>query len=45
MVIFVEVVSGRFSQGAKAKKRKEEVAINSKAIFYLFWFVTNMHRF
>ena len=45
MVIFVEVVSTRFSQEVKARKRKKEVTINGKAILYLFWFVSNMRRF
>ena len=45
MVIFVEVVSARFSHEVKARKRKKEVTINGKAILYLFWFVSNMRRF
>ena len=29
----------------KSKKEKKEVAINGKAILYLYWFVSNMRRF
>ena len=36
MVIFVEVVSTRFSQEVKARKRKKEVTINGKQ-FYIYF--------